>query len=112
LDEMLTAFSGGALGDNTVRVIVDYLAVGGVLVFCTDTAFDWLYARLLRPLIVELGPRSPLLARAPLVLSGGTRTFAFHDGAYQLISRQTDPDRARAFDVLVERSKTFPGMPP
>jgi hypothetical protein len=111
LDEMLTAFSGGALVENAVRVIVDYLSAGGILVFGTDTAFDWLYARLLRPLIVELGPRAPLLVRAPLVLSGGTRTFAFHDGAYQLISRQADPDRARGFDVLVELSKTFPGMP-
>jgi hypothetical protein len=112
LDEMLTAFSEGALGEDTVPVIVDYLAAGGVLVFSTDTAFDWLYARLLRPLIVELGPRSPLLAHMPLVLSGGTRTFAFRDGAYELIARQTDRDRARGFDVLVELSKTFPGMPP
>jgi hypothetical protein len=111
LDEMLTAFSGGALGEDTVQVIVDYLAAGGVLVFSTDTSFDWLYVRLLRPLVVELGPRSPLLARAPLVLSGGTRIFAFHDGAYQLISRQRDRDRSGGFDALAELSETFPGMP-
>ena len=56
LDEMLTAFSGAAFEEDTIQVLADYLAAGGVLVFCTDTAFDWFYARLLRPLIVELGP--------------------------------------------------------
>jgi hypothetical protein len=111
LDEMLTAFSGSALGEDTVQVIADYLGAGGALVFATETPFDWLYVRLLRPLIVQLGPRSPLLTRAPLVLSGGTRIFAFHDGAYQLISRQRGRDRAGGFDALAELSETFPGIP-
>jgi hypothetical protein len=111
LDEILTAFSRGAVGEDTVQVIVDYLAAGGVLVFSTDTPFDWLYVRLLRPLVVELGPRSPLLARAPLVLSGGTRIFAFQDGAYQMISRQRGRGRAGGFEALAELSETLSGMP-
>ena len=86
-------------------MLAEYLAAGGVLVFSTDTAFDWFYARLLRPLIVELGPRSRLLASALLILSGGTEIFVFQDGAYRLISSGASRDRSGGFDVLVELSK-------
>ena len=48
-----------------------------------DTAFDWLYVRLLRPLIVELGARSPLLSNVVLMLSGGEDIFAVEDGAFR-----------------------------
>jgi hypothetical protein len=91
-------------------VVADYLAAGGVLVFGTDTAFDWFYAQLLRPLIVKLGPHSRLLDIALLILSGGTEIFAFQDGAYRLISRNSSRDRAGGFDALVALSKQR-GMP-
>jgi hypothetical protein len=104
LDEMLTAFSGGAHHADTIEVLADYLAAGGVLVFSTHTAYDWLYAKLLRPLIVELGPRSRLLGSALLVLSGGTRIFAFEDGGYRLISRAANRDRAGGVDLLARIS--------
>jgi hypothetical protein len=112
LDEMLTAFSGGDLEEDTIETLADYLAAGGVLIFSADTSFDWFYARLLRPLIVELGPRSRLLANVLLILSGGTQTFAFQDGAYRLTS-SSGRDRSGALDALVALSKqgAFPGMP-
>jgi hypothetical protein len=110
LYEMLTAFGGGTLQADTTGVIADYLGAGGVLVFSTDTAFDWCYVRLLRPLIVKLGPRSRLLANLLLILSGGTQLFAFQDGAFRRIRRGGSRDRSGGFDGLVELSKTFPGM--
>ncbi|MGH9348025.1 MAG: hypothetical protein ACRD26_12260 [Vicinamibacterales bacterium] len=113
LDEMLTAFSGDALKKDTIEVLTNYLAAGGVLVFSTATAFDWLYARLFRPLIVELGPRSGPLANALLVLSGGTEIFAFQDGAYRLVSSEAGRDRSCGFDVLMglSQERRLQGMP-
>jgi hypothetical protein len=105
LHEMLTAFSGGPLKEDTIQVVADYLGAGGVLVFNTNTTFDWFYARLLRPLIVKLGPRSPLLASVLLILSGGTEIFAFQDGAYRLISTAAGDESSGGFDVLTRLSK-------
>jgi hypothetical protein len=113
LDEMLTAFSGGVLEEDTIDVLADYLAAGGVLVFSADTSFEWFYARLLRPLIVQLGPRSRLLANVLLILSGGAEVFVFQDGACRMISG-AGRDRAGGFEAVVELSKDrpLPGMPP
>ena len=86
-------------------MLARYLAAGGVIVFSADTTFDWFFARLLRPLIVELGPRSWLLANALLILSGGSEIFAFHDGAYRLISSKAHRDRSGAFDVLSQERR-------
>ena len=105
LDEMLTAFSGDSSEDNTIDVLKDYLAAGGILVFCTDTAFDWFYVRLLRPLIVELGARAHLLSRLMLILSGGAELFVFANGAYQLMARQRHRSRTEGLDLLVALSK-------
>ena len=88
----------------------DYLAAGGVLVFSTDTAFDWFYARLLRPLIVRLGPRSRLLANALLILSGGTEIFVFQDGALPSHLEATR-DSSGGFDVLIAKERRVDGMP-
>jgi hypothetical protein len=113
LDEMLTAFSGCSLGEDTIEALADYLGAGGVLVFSAETDFDWFYARLLRPLIVKLGPRSRLLASVLLVLSGGTRIFAFQDGAYRLLSSAAGRETSGGFDALVGLSKEplLQGMP-
>lgn len=113
LDEMLTAFSAAVLEEDTIEVLADYLAAGGVLVFTTGTAFDWFYARLLRPLVVELGPRSPLLGRALPILSGGREIFAFEDGAYRLLSSAANRDGAAGFDVLVglSQERRLQGVP-
>lgn len=114
LDQMLTAFSGGPLkDDDTIEVLADYLDAGGVLVFSTDSTFEWFYARLVRPLIVKLGPRSRLLASVLLILSGGTEIFAYQDGAYRLISSAASRESSGGFDVLVNLSKEQPlqGMP-
>lgn len=110
LDEILTAFSGGALQADTVQVLANYLAAGGILVFNTEASFEWFYARLLRPLVVELGPRSRLLANVLPIVAGGTRIFVFQDGAYRLMPR-AGRDRAGGFDALVElsRKKQLPG---
>jgi hypothetical protein len=113
LDEMLTAFSGGDLEHSTIEVLADYLAAGGTLVFNTAAPFDWFYYRLLRPLIIELGPRSRLLASVLLVLSGGNEIYVFEDGAYRLVSRNTGKDTSEGFDALVRlsREKRFPSVP-
>ena len=113
LDETLTAFSGDSREDNTIVVLRDYLAAGGVLVFCSDTPFDWLFVRLLRPLLVELGARAPLLSQLLLSLSGGAELFVFADGAYQLIAGVAQRSQAEGFDLLVERSMEgrIAGMP-
>ena len=113
LDEMLTAFSGGDLEHSTIEVLADYLAAGGVLVFNTGASFDWFYYRLLRPLIIELGPRSRLLASVLLVLSGGNEIYVFQDGAYRLVSRNTGKDTSEGFDALVRlsRERRFPSVP-
>ena len=113
LDEMLTAFSGDSAEENTVEVLADYLAAGGVLVFTSDLDFDWFYVRLLRPLIVQLGVRSHVLSNAPLILSGGAEIFAFDDGGYRLIAKGASRTRYEGFDVLVRLSKErrIPGMP-
>ena len=113
LDEMLTAFSGGDLEHSTIEVLADYLAAGGVLVFNTGASFDWFYYRLLRPLIIELGPRSRLLANVLLVLSGGNEIYVFQDGAYRLVSRSTGKDKSEGFDALVRlsRERRFPSVP-
>ena len=105
LHQMLTAFSRGAVAEDTIEVLEAYVAAGGVLIFSTDTTFDWLYAELLRPLIVELGPRSHLLTRVLLVLSHGTEIFVFQDGAYRLMSSDATRNSSRSFDALVELAK-------
>jgi hypothetical protein len=105
LDEMLTAFSGGDLEHSTIEVVSDYLAAGGVLVFNTGARFDWFYYRLLRPLIVELGPRSRALANMLLVLAGGNEIYIFQDGAYRLVTRSSGKDKSEGFDALVRLSK-------
>jgi hypothetical protein len=113
LDEMLTAFSGGDLEHSTIAVLADYLAAGGVLVFNTRTPFDWFYYRLLRPLIIELGPRSRLLANLLLVLAGGREVYVFEDSAYRLAVRNAGKDMSEGFDTLVKLSmdKRFPSVP-
>ena len=105
LDEMLTAFAGGDLEHSTIEVLRDYLATGGILVFNTGVPFDWFYYRLLRPLIIELGPRSGLLANVLLVLSGGNEIYVFQDGAYRLVSRSTGNNTSEGFDALVRLSR-------
>jgi hypothetical protein len=113
LDEMLTAFSGGNLEHSTIEVLADYLAAGGVLVFNTRTAFDWFYYRLLRPLIIALGPRSRLLANVLLVLAGGREVYVFEDSAYRLAVRNVGKNMSEGFDTLVQLSmeKRFPSVP-
>jgi hypothetical protein len=113
LDEMLTAFSGGDLEHGTIEVLADYLAAGGILVFNTDASFDWFYYRLLRPLIVELGPRSRVLANVLLVLSGGTEIYIFQDGGYRLVSRSPGRNRSEGFETLVglSRERRDPSVP-
>jgi hypothetical protein len=113
LDEMLTAFSGGDIEHSTIEVLADYLAAGGALVFNTAAPFDWFYYRLLRPLIIELGPRSRLLASVLLVLSGGNEIYVFEDGAYRLVSRNTGTDTSEGFDALLRlsRERRFPSLP-
>jgi hypothetical protein len=104
LDEMLTAFSGESSDDSTMDVLKDYLAAGGILVFCTDTTFDWIYVRLLRPLLVALAPNTHLLSQLLLSLSGGAEVFVFEDGAYQLIAGEADL-RSKGVDLLVKLSR-------
>ncbi|HUE87471.1 MAG TPA: metallophosphoesterase [Vicinamibacterales bacterium] len=111
LDEMLTAFSGNDTGEDTVELLAEYLRAGGGLVFRADTAFDWFYVRLLRPLVVELGPRSPLLSNVVLMLSGGA-VFAFEDGAFRRIVSGASRDGSAGLDVLAADSKErLEGMP-
>jgi len=105
LDEMLTAFSGDSREDDTIHVLKDYLSAGGVLVFCTDTPFDWLYVRLLRPLIVELGSNAGLLSQLLLSVSGGVELLVFADGVYQVIASDAHRSRSEGFDRLVELSR-------
>jgi hypothetical protein len=113
LDEMLTAFSGDDAEEDTIEVLADYLTAGGVLVFSSDTAFDWFYVRLLRPLIVQLGADSHLLSQVLLILSGGTEIFVFEDGAYRLISSAARRNRSEGFGMLVRVSmeQHIQGMP-
>jgi hypothetical protein len=113
LDEMLTAFSGSDLEHSTIEVLADYLAADGVLVFNTGAPFDWFYYRLLMPLIVELGPRSRVLANVLLVLSGGNEIYIFQDGAYRLVSRSSSKDKSEGFDALVRlsRERRYPSVP-
>jgi hypothetical protein len=106
LDEMLTAFSGNRSEDDTIHVLKDYLTAGGILLFCTDTPFDWLYVRLLRPLILELGSNSGLLSQLLLSVSGGTELLVFEDGAYRVIASDTHHGRSEGFDLLVELSRS------
>ena len=105
LDEMLTAFSGESSDDSTMDVLKDYLAAGGILVFCTDTPFDWFYVRLLRPLLVALAANTHLLSQLLLSLSGGAEFFVFEDGSYQLIAGEADRGRSKGFDLLVKLSR-------
>jgi hypothetical protein len=113
LDEMLTAFSGGDIEHTTIEVLADYLAAGGVLVFTAGAPFDWFYYCLLRPLIIQLGPHSRLLANVLLVLSGGNEIYVFQDGAYRLVSRSTGNPTSGGFDALVKlsRERRFPSVP-
>ncbi|HSL20666.1 MAG TPA: metallophosphoesterase [Vicinamibacterales bacterium] len=108
LNEMLTAFSRGPLEEDTVDVLAAYLGAGGVLVFSTHIGFEWFYVRLLRPLVMKLGPRSPLLASVLLILSGGTEIYALDDGGYRLLSRAAERQSAAAFDALTALSKQGP----
>jgi len=105
LDEMLTAFSGGGLEPGTIDVLADYLVAGGVLVFNTGARFDWFYYRLLRPLMIALGPRSRSLAGVLLVLSGGNEIYVFEDGAFRLASRSSGKNTSEGFDALVRLSR-------
>jgi hypothetical protein len=105
LDEMLTAFSGDSSEDDTIHVLKDYLTAGGILVFCTDTPFEWLYVRLLRPLIIEAGSNSGLLSQLVLSVSGGSELLTFDDGAYQVVSSEAHRSRSEGFDLLVELSR-------
>jgi hypothetical protein len=105
LDEMLTAFSGDSTEDDTIHVLKDYLTAGGILLLCTDTPFDWLYVRLLRPLIIELGSNSRLLSQFLLSVSGGAEVLAFADGAYIGVASDAHRGRSEAFDLLVELSR-------
>jgi hypothetical protein len=105
LDEMLTAFSGESSDDSTIDVLKDYLAAGGILVFCTDTPFDWFYVRLLRPLLVALAPNTHLLSQLLLSLSGGAELFVFEGGAYRRIASDADRRRSKGFDLLVKLSR-------
>jgi hypothetical protein len=105
LDETLTAFSGGDVQHTTIEVFADYLVAGGVIVFNTGSRFDWLYYRLLRPLIIALGPRSRLLASVLLGLSGGNEIYVFEDGAYRLVYRSAVKDACEGFDALVRLSR-------
>lgn len=105
LDEMLTAFAGADSEHSTIEVLAEYLAAGGVLVFTSAAPFDWFYYRLLRPLIIELGSRSRLLASVLLVLSGGNEIYVFHDGAYRLVSKSTGRDTSEGFDGLMKLSR-------
>lgn len=75
--------------------------------------FDWFYYRLLRPLIVELGPRSRVLANVLLVLADGNEIYVFQDGAYRLVSRSTGAHKAAGFDALVRLSeeRRYPSVP-
>ena len=112
LDEMLTAFSGKGPEEDTLEVLAEYLGAGGALVFRADSAFDWLYVRLLRPLIVELGPRSPLLFNVVPMVQGGAAIFAFEDGAFRRIANGVNRDGSRGLDVLgAESDKRLEGMP-
>jgi hypothetical protein len=111
LDEMLIAFSGHDAAENTIDVLAKYLRVGGSLVLRAKTTFDWFYVRLLRQLIVELGPRSPLLSNVVLMLSEGA-VFAFEDGAFRRIASGASHDGFAALDVLAAHSKErLEGMP-
>ena len=113
LDEMLTAFSGSPLKEGTLDVLAEHLRAGGVLVLIVDMAFDWLYARLLRPLVGKLGARSGLLANLLLIVSSGAEIFAFEDGAYRLVFRKTRREGPAGFDALADLSKEgrLAGMP-
>ena len=99
---MLTAFSGSPLKED---VLAEHLSAGGVLVLIVDMAFDWLYARLLRPLLGKLGARSGLLANLLLIVSSGAEIFAFEDGAYRLVFRKTRREGPAGFDALAALSK-------
>jgi hypothetical protein len=112
LDEMLTAFSGAAREDNSIEVLADYLAAGGVVVFSSTWSFEWFYARLLKPLIQHLGPRSHLLTNVLLILSGGSEIFVQEDGGYRRMS-DARRDRAGGFDALVRlsREQRLQGLP-
>jgi Calcineurin-like phosphoesterase len=116
LDEMLTAFSGNGPGEDTIEVLAEYLAAGGALVFRADTAFDWFYVRFLRPLIVELGARSPLLSNVVLMLSGGEDIFTFEDGSFRSIPSGASRDGSAVLEVLAagskERLETMPVLDP
>lgn len=105
VDERLLAFWGGDIETGTLEALVDYLAAGGVLVLMSEAGFEWFYARLLKPLIVVLGPRIELLARALLILAGGADVFVFEDGAYRLVSRDVGRSRWEAFDALLHSSE-------
>ena len=105
LDETLTAFSGESSDDSTMDVLKDYLAAGGILVLCTDTTFDWIYVRLLRPLLVALAPNTHLLSQLLLSLSGGAEFLVFEDGAYQLIAGEADRRGSKGFDLLLKLSR-------
>jgi hypothetical protein len=105
LDDVITAFFGGDVEHSASDVLADYAAAGGVLVFTSGAPFDWFYYRLLRPLIVELGPRSRVLVNLLLVLSGGNEIYIFQDGAYRLVSRSAGKDASAGFDALVKLSR-------
>jgi len=112
LDQMLTAFSEDSPAEDTIEVLAEYLGAGGALVFRANSAFEWFYVRLLRPLIVELGARSPLLSNVVLMLSDGETIFAFEDGAFRRIANGVNRDGSAFLEVLAAGSKDrLEGMP-
>jgi len=112
VDEMLTAFCGKGPGEDTIEVLAEYLAAGGILALRAETEFDWFYVRLLRPLITQLGVRSPLLSNVVLLLSWGDDIFTFGDGAFRRIPLEESRDRSAVLEVLAAGStERFAGMP-
>ena len=107
LDEMLTAFSSDS-GEGPVSLLAEFVRAGGVLLYSTCWPFEWLYARLLRSLVVELGPRSPLLTRVLPITGDGASIYVFDDGAYRLVSDvpgRNPADALKALATLPEQQR-------
>jgi hypothetical protein len=105
LGERLTAFSRGPFEEDSLDVIASFLGAGGVLVLDTDSTFEWLYARLLGPLVVKLGPRSTLLTRLVVSLSRGRSACVFEDGAYRLLPAPPADGQSGTFGLLTRLSE-------
>jgi hypothetical protein len=104
LGERLTAFSRGPFEGDSLDLFSSFLDAGGVLVLDSDSSFEWLYARLLGPLVVKLGPRSTLLTRLVVSLSRGRTLCVFEDGAYRLLTAPKD-GQPGTFELLTRLSR-------